>query len=82
MSNKILPESDYEPVSQTENYTLEGPPKSECSTRRKNRIEVVRPKWILRQQEPNRVNWDLFVMLLASYNCFSIPFGIAFEPSI
>jgi hypothetical protein len=27
-----------------------------------------------------RVRWDLFVMLLASYNCFSIPFAIAFNP--
>lgn len=26
------------------------------------------------------MRWDLFVMLLASYNCFSIPFAIAFNP--
>jgi hypothetical protein len=26
------------------------------------------------------MNWDLFVMLLALYNCISIPFTVAFEP--
>ena len=26
------------------------------------------------------MNWDLYVMLLALYNCISIPFTVAFEP--
>lgn len=26
------------------------------------------------------MNWDLIVMLLAIYNCVSIPFAVAFEP--
>ena len=26
------------------------------------------------------MNWDLFVMLLAFWNCISIPFTVAFEP--
>ena len=29
-----------------------------------------------------RVRWDLFVMLLATWNCFSIPFNVAFEPAV
>ena len=31
---------------------------------------------------PRRVKWDLFVMALAIWNCFSIPFFIAFKPDI
>ena len=31
-------------------------------------------------QQPARTNWDLFVMLLAIYNSFSIPIFIAFNP--
>ena len=27
-----------------------------------------------------RLNWDLFIMLLAIYNCISIPFSSAFDP--
>ena len=26
------------------------------------------------------MNWDLYVMLLAVYNCMSIPFEVAFDP--
>lgn len=38
------------------------------------------PKWIIRVNEPTRVNWDLFVMTLATWNCIWIPFEIAFDP--
>lgn len=34
--------------------------------------------WILRQSDPWRVRWDLFVMLCAVYNCFVVPYEIAF----
>ena len=36
---------------------------------------------MLRQAEPARTNWDLFVMLLAIYNSFSIPIFMAFQPA-
>jgi len=26
--------------------------------------------------------WDLYVMLLAIYNCFTIPFDVAFQPYV
>jgi hypothetical protein len=42
--------------------------------------ENVRPKYIFRLTDPGRVKWDLFVMSLAIWNCFSIPFVIAFKP--
>lgn len=37
---------------------------------------------MLRMNEPKRVKWDLFVMILATWNCIWIPLDIAFEPSI
>ena len=36
---------------------------------------------MLRHNNPFRLRWDLFVMLLAIYNCISIPFDAAFDPS-
>lgn len=33
---------------------------------------------IIRQSDPWRVRWDLFVMLCAVYNCFAVPYEIAF----
>ena len=39
-------------------------------------------KWILRINEPLRIKWDLCIMLLATWNCFSIPIEIAFEPTV
>jgi hypothetical protein len=29
---------------------------------------------------PNKTKWDLFVMLMATYNCFQIPLEVAFNP--
>lgn len=30
--------------------------------------------------DERKTNWDLFVMILATYNCFEIPLGMAFNP--
>ena len=35
---------------------------------------------MIRHNNPLRLRWDLFVMLLAIYNCISIPFDSAFSP--
>jgi len=35
---------------------------------------------MVRVNDPRKTNWDLFVITLAVYNCFSIPFEIAFAP--
>lgn len=43
-------------------------------------IIVVNQKCIIRINDPNRIRWDLFVMLLATWNCYAIPFEIAFDP--
>jgi len=36
--------------------------------------------FLLRMNDPIKTNWDIFVMILATYNCFAIPYEVAFEP--
>ena len=38
--------------------------------------------WLMRIASPFRIRWDLFVMALATWNCFSIPFIVAFTPEL
>ena len=38
------------------------------------------PKYLLRLNSPIRIRWDLWVMVLASWNCFAVPLEIAFKP--
>lgn len=44
----------------------------------KNQIKI--PRWTLRYNENFRMRWDIFVMLLALWNCISIPFSVSFKP--
>ena len=37
-------------------------------------------KCMFRFSDKNRVRWDMFVIVLAIWNCFSIPYSLAFEP--
>ena len=37
---------------------------------------------VLAMDSPLKTRWDLFVMILATYNCYQIPLDIAFEPDI
>lgn len=46
----------------------------------KNQVQI--PKWTLRHNDNFRMKWDMFVMLLALWNCISIPFDVAFEPEM
>jgi hypothetical protein len=39
-------------------------------------------KHIIRCTSTNRVRWDLFVIILAIWNCIYIPFNISFEPAV
>lgn len=36
-------------------------------------------KWFCRKQGKRRVNWDLFIMVLALYNCINVPYSLAFS---
>jgi CRP-like cAMP-binding protein len=48
------------------------------STRFLSAKDGVIGRWMIRQSDPWRVRWDLFVMLCAVYNCFIVPYEIAF----
>ena len=37
-------------------------------------------KLMIRLNNPNKTKWDIFIIVLAVYNSFQIPFEIAFEP--
>ena len=37
-------------------------------------------KLIIKQNHPYRIKWDLFVIILALWNCFNSPVDIAYEP--
>jgi len=37
-------------------------------------------KWMIRVNDTRKTNWDVFIIILAIYNCFSIPFEISFTP--
>ena len=39
-------------------------------------------KFMISQNDPNKTRWELFVIVLALYNAFSIPFELAFDPEI
>ncbi len=39
-------------------------------------------KYMFRVNDTIRVRWDLFVMVLAAWNCLSIPFSVAFQPEV
>jgi CRP-like cAMP-binding protein len=39
-------------------------------------------KCFWQMNEQTRIRWDLFVMVLATWNCFTIPFNAAFRPVI
>lgn len=30
--------------------------------------------------DPFKSNWDIIIMMLAVFNCFTIPYGVAFNP--
>lgn len=37
-------------------------------------------KYLFRHNNKWRMNWDLYIMLLAIWNCISIPVDVAFDP--
>ena len=47
---------------------------------RTKRIAKIIPEFMLSFNDRFRFRWDLFITALTIYNCFYIPFEIAFEP--
>mmetsp|Transcript_22846 Transcript_22846/g.35164 ORF Transcript_22846/g.35164 Transcript_22846/m.35164 type:complete len:273 (-) Transcript_22846:87-905(-) len=40
------------------------------------------PKYLIRHNDDFRMKWDIFIMVLAIWNCIFIPFDVAFEPKM
>ena len=38
------------------------------------------PKFMLHHDDSRKIAWDLFVMMLALWNCVTIPYDVSFEP--
>lgn len=38
--------------------------------------------FMISQNDPNKTRWELFVIVLALYNAFSIPFELSFDPEM
>lgn len=38
--------------------------------------------FMVRVNDPRKTRWDMIIIVFAIYNCFSIPFEIAFEPPV
>jgi len=51
------------------------------SKKAKNNGPIELPIFMLSFSDPRRLKWDTFVIILAIWNCFYIPFDIAFQPS-
>ena len=49
--------------------------------RKAERDKKIKSKCLVKISDPWRVKWDIFVIFLALYNCFSIPFEVAYQPS-
>jgi CRP-like cAMP-binding protein len=54
------------------------------SQKRQNSIVIKRPKsrWMWKARGQKRLRWDLFIMLLATWNLFYVPYSVAFESNI
>lgn len=51
-------------------------------TRKINKEERVVPKYMIRFLNPKKFYWDMFVIILAVWNCITIPIDIAFHNDI
>lgn len=36
--------------------------------------------YLIRPTDTNKVRWDLLIMILSLFNCFTVPIEVAFEP--
>lgn len=39
-------------------------------------------KYKIRVNDLRRIRWDLFVMILSVWNCYTLPFDVAFKPPV
>ena len=54
-----------------------------ASKNRRQFLNILEKKRLLfHLNDRGRVSWDLFVMVLATFNCFSVPYNVAYEPEV
>ena len=56
--------------------------KKKYLSRKTKEIVKTIPEFMLSFNDSKRVQWDICVILMTIFNCFYIPFNIAFEPSL
>ena len=44
--------------------------------------ENIRRRCLLKVDDNAKIRWDIFIILLATWNCFQIPFTLAFMPDL
>ena len=44
------------------------------------KLEKESRKCFISLNAPSKTNWDLFIMVLATFNCFTIPLDVSFDP--
>lgn len=64
---------ETEPVGETDNF-------DEIYLDKEEKKILEHSKCLIRGHSTFKLKWDVFIMLLAIFNCFSIPFEVAFDP--
>jgi hypothetical protein len=54
----------------------------ETSLEIEEQMKIKKARCLLRTNDNKRVKWDLFVLILSIWNCYSLPFDIAFNPPL
>jgi hypothetical protein len=47
-----------------------------------NKKKVLSEKWLIGKMSPIKIKWDLFIIVLAIYNCFFLPLELSLLPDI
>lgn len=64
---------ETDPVGETDNY-------DDIFLDKEERKILEYSKCLIRGHSIFKLRWDVFIMFLAIFNCFSIPFEVAFDP--
>jgi len=78
-SSRVVPDKAYVSVSQGDEVTEENKPTLRSKTsfyHSKNNL----PKYLISVSDQRRLKWDIFIVVLALYNCVILPLFLAFQP--
>ena len=45
-------------------------------------LRTEKERMLFHVNDKGRVSWDLFVIVLATFNCFSVPYNVAYQPDV